>query len=184
LRRKVVNENGGGPVPASETTDPKVSIQHHSAQMRRFATVLWAVSVTLVVLERFSAATIDTVTTGFAEESLRALACQAVSAVPEALFLLALWWIRQTLAAFARGDLFALPVTRMLDRVGLLLAVGSAVRILLVPGLCRLLGFNPGYWIAFDAASLVLAALGLALKAIAAALRHASTLQSELDEIF
>jgi hypothetical protein len=171
-------------VPASETSDTTLSIQHHSARMRRFVTILWTVSVTLVVLERFSAATINAFTTGFAEEPLRALACQAVSAIPEALFLLGLWWIRQTLAAFARGDLFALPITRMLDRVGILLAIGSATRILLVPGLCRLLGFNPGYWIAFDAASLVLAALGLALKAIAAALRHASTLQSELDEIF
>jgi hypothetical protein len=161
-----------------------VTIQRHSARMRRFVTVLWTICLLLVLLERFSAAAIRLVASGYANDALRALACQAISAVPEALFLLALWWTRDALSAIARGALFALPMTRMLHRVGTVLALGSAVRILLVPGLCRLLGFNPGYWIAFDSASLVLAALGLALKAIAHVLRHAATVQSELDEIF
>jgi hypothetical protein len=107
-----------------------------------------------------------------------------VAAVPEALFLLGLWWVRQALAAFSRGEWFAAPMTRMLERVGVVLACGSAVRILVVPGACRLLGFNAGHWIAFDAAGLVLGAIGLALKAIAGVLRHASAIQSELDEIF
>jgi hypothetical protein len=152
--------------------------------MRRFVTLLWTVSLVLVVLERFSAVSIQAVASGFAGEALRALACQAAAAVPEALFLLALWWVREALAAFGRGELFGAPITRMLDRVGVLLACGSAVRIFLVPGLCRLLGFDAGHWIAFDAAGMVLGAIGLALKAIAVVLRHASVLQSELDEIF
>jgi len=152
--------------------------------MRRFVTVLWTICLTLVVLERFSAAIIRVVTSGFAGEALRWLACQAAAAVPEGLFLLGLWWVREALAAFARGELFALPMTRMLDRVGVVLACGSAARILIVPGVCRLLGFDAGHWIAFDAAGMVLGAIGLALKAIAGVLRHASTVQSELDEIF
>jgi Protein of unknown function (DUF2975) len=152
--------------------------------MRRYVTVLWIVSFTLVVLERFSAAGIRVFTSGFAEDAWRALACQAAAAVPEGLFLLGLWWVREALAALARGELFAAPMTRMLDRVGVLLAVGSAVRIFLVPGACRLLGFDAGHWIAFDAAGMVLGAIGLALKAIAGVLRHASVVQSELDEIF
>jgi hypothetical protein len=160
------------------------SVQQLSARMRRFATVAWAICLTLVVLERFSAATLRVFATHFAAEPLRWLACQAVAAVPEALFLLALWWAREALAAFARGELFALPVTRMLDRVGVVLACGAAARIAIVPGVCRLLGFDAGHWIAFDAASMVLGAIGLALKAIAGVLRHASTIQSELDEIF
>jgi hypothetical protein len=160
------------------------SIRHYSARMRRFVTILWIASVTLVVLERFSAAAIKVFATGFASEALRAFACQAAAAVPEGLFLLGLWWVRTALAAFSRGEWFGAPMTRMLDRVGIVLAGGSAVRIFLVPGVCRLLGFNPGHWIAFDAASLVLGAIGLALKAIAGVLRHASTIQSELDEIF
>ena len=152
--------------------------------MLRFVTVLWAICLTLVVLERFSAASIRLVSGGFAGEALRAFAFQAVAAVPEALYLLGLWWIRDALVAFARGELFAAATTRMLDRVGLLLACASAVRILIVPGASRLLGFDPGHWIAFDAASLVLAAIGLALKAIGAVLRHARAIQAELDEIF
>jgi hypothetical protein len=152
--------------------------------MRRFVTVLWIVSLTLVLLERFSAAGIKVFASGFAEGALRELACQAAAAVPEGLFLLGLWWIRDALAAISRGELFAIPMTRMLDRVGVVLACGSAVRIFLVPGVCRLLGFDAGYWIAFDAAGMVLGAIGLALKAIAGVLRHASTIQSELDEIF
>lgn len=160
------------------------SLQRLSARMRRFATALWIVCLALVVLERFSNATIRVVLTNFASEPLHWLACQAVAAVPEALFLLGLWWARETLAAFSRGELFALPVTRMLDRVGVVLACGAAARILIVPGACRLLGFDAGHWIAFDAASMVLGAIGLSLKAIAGVLRHASTIQSELDEIF
>lgn len=166
--------------PSTETLD----IRHHSARMRRFVTILWVASLTLVVLERFSSATIKVFASGFTSEPLRALACQAAAAVPEGLFLLGLWWVRAALAAFARGEWFAAPMTRMLDRVGIVLACGSAARIFLVPGACRLLGFNPGHWIAFDAAGLVLGAIGLALKAIAGVLRHASTIQSELDEIF
>jgi len=160
------------------------SIQQHSARVKRFVTLLWAASATLVVLERFSAATIRLVSSGFASEPARALACQAAAAVPEALFLLALWWIRDALAAFARGELFALPMTCMLDRVGVVLACASAVRIFAVPGICRLLGFDAGHLIAFDAASLVLGAIGVALKSIAGVLRHAADIQSELDEIF
>jgi hypothetical protein len=152
--------------------------------MRRSVTVLWTVCLTLVVMERFSAVTIELFAANFGGEALRKFACQATAAFPEALFLLGLWWIRDALAAFARGDLFAMPMTRMLDRVGIVLACASATRILVVPGVCRLLGFDAGYWIAFDAAGLVIAAIGLALRAIAAVLRHAATVQSELDEIF
>jgi hypothetical protein len=166
------------------TSDNTASIQLLSARVRRFVTILLAFCLVLTVLERFSAATLRVFASGFAGEPLRWLACQAAATVPEALFLLGLWWIRDALAAFARGELFEAPMTRMLDRVGVVLACGSAARILLVPGACRLLGFDPGHWIAFDAAGMVLGAIGLALRAIAGVLRQASVIQSELDEIF
>ena len=159
------------------------NLQQHSARMHRFVTILLIVSALLVAGERFSLATIRVFASGTGE-AVRALLCQAVSAIPEALFVLALWWVRDALAAFSRGELFAKPVTRMLNRVGIVLICGAAVRILIVPGACRLLGFDPGHWIAFDAASMVLGAIGLALQAIAGVLRHASMIQSELDEIF
>lgn len=162
----------------------KVNIQQHSARMRRLMTILWTICATLVVLERFSAATIDVIRSGYAAEAWRVLAAQAVATVPEALFLLGLWWVRDALAAFARGELFSISLTKMLDRVGVVLACGAMLRILIVPGASRFLGVNAGYWIAFDTAALVLGAIGLALKAIAGVLSHASTVQSELDEIF
>ena len=161
-----------------------IDVQQYSARMRRFVTVLWIFALILVVLERFSAATIAAVRSGFASDALRHLACQAVAALPELLFVVALWWVRDALAAFSRGELFAPPIARMLDRVGVALACGAAARIFLVPSACRLLGFNPGHWIAFDAAGMVLGAVGLALKAIAGVLRQASSIKSELDEIF
>jgi small-conductance mechanosensitive channel len=155
-----------------------------SARMRRFVTFLFFAALVLVLLERFSANTIWVVRSDFAPDAVRALAYQAISAIPEGMFLLGLWWVRAALAAFARGELFAPPITRMLERVGVVIACGAAVRIAVVPAAAHLLGMAVGYWIAFDAASMVLAALGLALKAIAAVLRQALVIQSELDEIF
>ena len=161
-----------------------LEIQRRSGTMQGYVTALWVLSLTLVVLERFSAATIEVFQSGFAAPALRALACQLAAALPEGLFLVGLWWVREALAAIARGELFASPVTRMLDRVGTVLACGSAARVAVVPAVCSLLGEGAGYWIAFDASALVLAAIGLALKAIAGLLRHASDMQSELDGIF
>lgn len=155
-----------------------------SARTRRFVTFLFFLALVLVLLERFSANTIWVISSDFAPYALRALAYQAISAIPEGMFLVGLWWVREALAAFARGELFAAPITRMLDRVGVIIACGAAVRIVVVPVAAHLLGFAIGYWIAFDAASMVLAAIGLALKAIAGVLRQASAIQSELDEIF
>jgi hypothetical protein len=61
---------------------------------------------------------------------------------------LALWWVRQALAAFARGELFTPTITRALRRVGL--AAGALMGVFLVPSLTRALGFGPGYMIAYD----------------------------------
>jgi Protein of unknown function (DUF2975) len=166
----------------ASTNDREIRLS--SAQKRRFVTILWFASATLVVLERFSRVTIDAMRSGFEEAAIVRLACEAVSFVPEAMLLLGLWWVRGTLAAFARGEWFAEPIARMLERVGMVIAWGAFARIFLVPGVCRLLGYDAGYWIAFDASALVLGAIGLSFKAIARVLRRAGELQSELDEIF
>ena len=159
-------------------------VAKYSARMHRVVTLLWAGCLALVVLERFSAPAISLFATQFDALAVRALACQAAEAFPELLFLVALWWVRDALGAFAGGAMFGASIARMLDRVGITLTCAAAVRIAVVPGVCRLLGFNPGYWIAFDAAAVVVAVLGLALKAIAGALHHAESIQTELDEIF
>ncbi|HKS21492.1 MAG TPA: hypothetical protein VJZ76_01740 [Thermoanaerobaculia bacterium] len=160
------------------------TVRQRSERVRTAVSVLWAICWLLVIAERFSAATIRLFADDFAAAALRHLLCEFAAATPEALLLWALWRMRATLDAFARGEWFAAPITRMLDQVGVLLACGAALRILIVPGACRLLGESSGYWIAFDAAALVLGAIGLALKAIAGVLRAASAIQSELDEIF
>lgn len=160
------------------------ALQQHSARVRTYVTLLWTIALLLVAGERFSAATIRLFASHFASDATRHLACQLAAAIPEALLLWAVWRVRATLGAFARGEWFAAPIARMLDRVGILLVCGGAARLFLVPAACRLLGENAGYWIAFDAPALTLGAIGLALKAIAGVLREASTLQSELDEIF
>ncbi|NTX09139.1 DUF2975 domain-containing protein, partial [Myxococcus sp. CA040A] len=56
--------------------------------------------------------------------------------------------------------------------------------VFIVPSLMRLIGFEPGYVIAYDVGGLVLGAVGLALTLLANVLTHAFALQSELEEIF
>lgn len=92
--------------------------------------------------------------------------------------------VRRALAEFARGELFAPTITRLLDRVGTLLATGAFLGVFVVPALQRALGVGPGYWIAFDVSGLVLGALGLSLTVIARVLGRAAVLQAELDKIF
>jgi len=166
----------GGPV----TTD----IRGRSARLCRFVTGMSVVLWGLLVLERFSEVAIQLSMHGVGGEPLRRLGYELVLACPDVFYLLALWGIRQALAEFARGELYAPAVTRMLDRVGVMLVAGAFAKVLLVPGAARLLGFGPGYWVAFDVSGLVLAAVGLALTVIARVLKQASRMQAELDGIF
>lgn len=124
-------------------------IQARSTRLRRLMTLLVALLSALLVLERFSAATIALFRDGGGEPARR-LAMQGVVACPEVFYLLALWWVRQALAAFARGELFTPTITRALRRVGLMLAAGALMGVFLVPSLTRALGFGPGYMIAYD----------------------------------
>jgi hypothetical protein len=121
---------------------------------------------------------------GLTGETLRRLGLACVAACPEVVFLLALWWIRQALAAFADGKFYTPTITRMLDRVGTMLAIGSFITVFLIPSASRALGFGPGYLIAYDVSGLVLGAVGLSLKVIAHVLRRASEMEAELDGIF
>jgi Protein of unknown function (DUF2975) len=159
-------------------------IRQRSARLRGLMTfLLIALSATLV-LERFSRVTIELFAEGFSGEPLRRLAFQIVAACPEVFYLLALWWVRQALAAFADGRLYTPTITRMLNRVGIMLAAGSFISTFLLPSAARALGFGPGYLIAYDVSGLVLGAVGLSLTVIAHVLQHAGHLQAELDEIF
>ncbi|MDC0711840.1 DUF2975 domain-containing protein [Stigmatella sp. ncwal1] len=158
-------------------------IRTRSGRLCRAMTLLVALLSVLLVLERFSAVTLALYRDGGAEPARR-LAQQGVAAIPEVFYLLALWWIRQALAAFARGEFYTPTLTRALSRVGVMLATGALLGVFIVPSVMRVLGFEPGYVIAYDVGGLVLGAVGLALTLLANVLTHAFALQSELEEIF
>ncbi len=165
-------------------TNPQVAlIRARSASLLRLVTGLAAVLWVLLLFEQFSAAGLRVVAHGNAA-AWRALAAQGVAAIPDVLFLLALDGVRRALAEFARGQLYAPTMTRMLDRVGVLLATAALIGVFVVPGLQRAVGAGPGYWIAFDVSGLVLGALGLLLTVIARVFGRAAALEAELDEIF
>jgi hypothetical protein len=138
----------------------------------------------LLVLERFGALAFKMWKEGLDNSMLRRLAFQAIRTSPEVFYLLALWGIREALAALARGELYTATLTRMLHRVGVTLAIGAFINVFLVPGAGWLLGNGPGYLIAYDVSGLVLGAIGLSLTILAKVLQHARQIQSELEEIF
>lgn len=160
-----------------------VSIRARSASLLRFVTGLAAVLWVLLLFERFGAAGLRVIAHGD-DAAWRALAVQGVAAIPEVFYLLALDGVRRALAEFARGQLYAPTMTRMLDRIGVLLAAGAFIGVFVVPGVQRALGASPGYWIAFDVSGLVLGALGLLLTVIARVFGRAAALEAELGEIF
>ena len=165
-------------------TDPQTaSIRARSATLLRVVSGLAAVLWTLLLFERFGAAGLRVIAHGDVA-AWQALAAQGVAAIPEVLYLLALDGVRRALAEFARGQLYAPTITRMLDRVGVLLAAGALIGVFIVPGLQRALGAGPGYWTAFDVSGLVLGALGLLLTVIARVFGRAATIEAELGEIF
>ncbi|HLJ87787.1 MAG TPA: DUF2975 domain-containing protein [Candidatus Angelobacter sp.] len=160
------------------------SIQDSSLRLRKGITILVAILWSLLLLERFgwTVAAIATHRAGL--DLARRIVYQFVAACPEVFYLLSLWWIREALASFARGDLYAPVISQMLRRVGGMLAAGACLNAFVVPSVDRWLGFSPGYWIAFDVAGLVLAAVGLSLAIVARVLDRARGLKTELDEIF
>ena len=162
----------------------QAEIQRTSVKLRRLLTGLVVTLALLVAGERFGPLVVQFGQHGLTGEPLRRLALACVAACPEVLFLLALWRIRQALAAFADGKFYTPTITRMLDRVGTMLAVGSFIAVFLIPSAARALGFGPGYLIAYDVSGLVLGAVGLSLKVIAHVLRRASEMEAELDGIF
>ncbi|WP_224365591.1 DUF2975 domain-containing protein [Hyalangium versicolor] len=166
---------------SAKTTSAR--IQARSTLLRRLMTLLVALLSALLVFERFSAVTIALVREG-GGEAARRLALQCVAACPEVFYLLALWWVRQALAAFARGELYTPTITQALHRVGVMLAAGALIGVFIIPSVMRALGSGPGYVIAYDVGGLALGAVGLALTLLANVLTHALALQNELDEIF
>jgi hypothetical protein len=160
------------------------NIQKSSARLGRVVSILFVVLWALLLLERFGRLALAIATHGIGHELLRQIGYQVVAACPEVLYLMSLWWIREALAKFAQGDLYAPIIPCMLHRVGIMLTAGAFLNVFVVPIMDRALGLGPGYWIAFDVAGLVLGAIGLSLAIVARVLDRARELKAELDEIF
>jgi hypothetical protein len=165
-------------------SDATSRIRQRSVQLRKLVSGTLVCLLGLLVLERFGAVSLRIWKEGFDDSMRRRLAFQLVRTCPELFYLLALWGIREALASLARGQLYTIAVTRMLRRVGVMLAVGAFLNVFVVPGVAWLLGHGPGYLIAYDVSGLVLGAIGLSLTILARVLEFAGQIQSELEEIF
>src|ERR1700733_1920395 len=97
---------------------PSASIQASSVRLVRLMTVLSVILWILLLLERFGWTAVAISHGDIGPEFVRRIGFELVAACPEAIYLLSLWWIRESLAAYARGDLYGAIVPRMLRRVG------------------------------------------------------------------
>jgi hypothetical protein len=153
-----------------------------ATRLRRLLTAFVAATAVLLVLERLGYAG------AYRGGSLSGVAARAgeqfVYALPGFLYLLALWQLRQAVAAVAEGALFGPAVVAAVKRVGALIIAGAAASILLMPALHRLFGDAYPRLIDYDVATLILAAIGAALTFIARLIERAAAVQSELDQIF
>lgn len=160
------------------------TIQASSARLRNLVTALSLLLFVLLLLERFGWVVPALAKGAHGSELAGRIGFQVVAAGPEIMYLLSLWWIRQALVAFASGDFYASIVSRMLRRIGTLLAIGAFLNVFIVPAVDKAQGMSPGYWIAFDVTGLVLGAIGLSLIIVSHILDRARELKAELDEIF
>ncbi len=158
------------------------ALRTRSAHLARGLAWLLAALALFLLLERFSAPALA-VWSGDAGASRR-LGLQLVQAIPEVCYLLALWWVRRVLVEFAQGAFHTPAIAQALHRVGSILSLGPAFKVLVLPTCERMLGSPPGYVVAFDIGSLVLCALGLSLAMLAHVLERAAAVRAELDEIF
>jgi len=112
-----------------------------------------------------------------------ALASQLLFSLPAVLQLAALWQLRQTAAVAARGEAFGPAVVRGLRGTGVCLVAGSAAAFLM-PLVHHAMATPYPRSIEFDVAAIILAGVGAGLVFLAALVRQAGEVQSELDAIF
>jgi hypothetical protein len=100
--------------------------------------------------------------------------------LPMALYMLAIWMVRQALKAIAAGNLFGEVVPSLLFRVGLLVFVGAIFNELGRPLITLLIYGHP--WVqTFEASGVTLGVLGATLALIARLLKRAVDMRDELD---
>lgn len=160
-----------------ESPDPL----RRQASLLAFALTVTTVSLlSILVLERLAYAG------AFRSSSVtaRVVAAQLALSAPSLINLAAVWQLRRAVNEIARGELFGLTVVRAFKRVGLLLAVGAACSILLMPAFARALGYATQRLIDADLSTLILGALGLALMFVGGLVERAASTKRELEEFF
>lgn len=106
-----------------------------------------------------------------------------VRMLPGLCYLYALVAIERSFAAMSHGSLLLPVLAAALTRVGLALAIGSAISILLVYNLLRVIEVTQGGYLHVDIPGIALGVVGLALVPLADLLRRAHAAEVELDEI-
>lgn len=100
--------------------------------------------------------------------------------LPMALYMLAIWMVRQALKAIADGKLFGEVVPSLLYRVGLLVFAGAIFNEAGRPLITMMTYGRP--WIqTFEASGVTLGVLGLTLALVARLLKSAVDMRDELD---
>lgn len=159
-------------------------VRSRAGQLARWVGSGVVVLAVLLVLERFGRPLANVLQHGADAGTLRAFGEPLIGIWPAVAYLVALAATHRALGELARGEMFGPAVTRMLARVGTMLATGAVIALFVVPAAERLAGWNPGYWIPLDVSALTLAAIGLTLRILARALERAYELKTELDGIF
>src|SRR5690349_17737821 len=157
-------------------TEEADDLRHTSHRLGQALGGLAVALAILIALERFGALALGTAPADPAHAMFARWLLAFAKAVPEALAVLALWWIRGALAAFARGEFFTPALAYALRRAGFALAMAAAITIALLPSASAAFGTPPGYLIAYDVNAFVLGAVGIALTLIAHVLQRAAAL--------
>lgn len=118
------------------------------------------------------------------QDSPTVLGLDLLFAVPVIFYLAGLWRIRQAFDAIAGGALFSDAVARAMRDLGMLLTAGAGTALLVTPYLHRLAAHAYPRIVEYDAATLVIGAIGIALTFIARLFAQAVELQREMDDIF
>ena len=155
-------------------------LRRRAARMRLALLAAAAALLLILLLERLSYAGAFS----GAEVAPAVIAAQLTLSAPSLINLLALWQLGDAAGRVARGDLFGALIVRAFRRVGTLLALSSAVSILLMPILASNMGYPIERLIDADVSTLILGALGIALTFIGSLVERAGQAHRELEEFF
>jgi len=152
-----------------------VSMRSRSRWLKRLATGIFATLVFAVVIEAAMASR-----AGHLDVALRTLLPYRLSIV---FYVSAIWTMRRAFGRLADGEMFDRVLPSLLTRVGVALAGGAVVGVLVSPLLQRALdGSHRGSFAVFDPAAITIGMVGLLLVVLSGLFNRAAAIERELDE--